>query len=361
MDDQPAGGVRAPAAGEPLPDPPNPRLVAPVRWRRIAGDEVEQWNEKQARWVRQRAWSGDVLEGLEKGEGFRDLVARVLCRHPDVLDATRAARTVRNFLYNLRRQGAVGMDFPPPPPVFAGRYETLRELGRGGVGVAWLARDRETDREVVVKHAWDYFAPMARTEANLRREVDVMRRLDHPGIVRAADVFEREGRIHLVRDFVDGDDLLSARPKDVDGLRRDLRRVLEILDHAHGRGLLALDLRPANFLRGLDGAPMLIDVGTFADMVDGAATFERAVGSPGFASPEMVAQRRVTVRSDVWGAGRLAFALATGLVPQKQWTVKDVEARLADHPLRAAVLAWCADRVEDRPIDARAAAASLSG
>lgn len=332
-------------------DPPNPRLLRAVRWRwSDARDAVEAWSEPRGRWVRQRPWTGAVLAGLERGEDYPALVARVRRFRPDQFGERLAAHTVRQYLYSLYRLGHVRMDFDAPPDVFADRYETVRELGRGGIGVAWLCRDRTTDHLVVVKHAWGYFREAHRCDEYVRKEADVMRALNHPGIVAYHDAFERGGLLHLVRGFVDGRDLLVEGPLAESEVRRMGRAISSILAHLHHRGFLLLDLRPANFIvDAARNAPILLDVGLCEPHRGGQVQFPSAMGSPGFAAPEMLQRHVATARSDVWGFGRLLFYLATDIVPRRTWTSQDLAHRLPRTPLASLILDLAADDPAQRP------------
>jgi serine/threonine protein kinase len=338
--------------GAELLDPQRPRLVRPVSWRWSDDPErgriVEALHERTGEWVAQRAWSGIVLEALDAGgEEYDVLVRRVLERHPEYKES-QARLAVRRYLYGLWVEGNVSLEFPPPPKTFADRYQVVRELGRGGVGVAWLCKDAQTGDDVVVKHAWNYFHPTSVTDEFMRKEADVMRRLDHPGIVRLAETFEEGGLLHLVREFADGAPIRSLARDGVPGVAM---RIAAILEHLHARGYLILDLRPANFLRGPDGRVMLIDVGLCRALDDGEVRLPGAMGTPGFISPEVVDTRTATVRTDVFGFGRLLFTLLAGTLPRGGWGPDELAARLGEDPYRDLVLRLCASDPAMRPGD----------
>lgn len=337
---------------------PEYAVVRPLRWTQ-AEDRVDLFDPERQRWIALSPWTADVLQGVQDGAPLRDIADRIETRD-DARKRQKAVTRVKRFVYSLSRLGYVDLPLPPPPPRFQDRYEVVRELGRGGVGVAYLCRDTATPNrsELVVKRAWDFLQPYAITEAAMRREAKVMRSLDHPGIARYRDEFELDGHLHLVRDFVRGDDLsqvLGVGIPDLDERRRAIAGVADVLVHLHDRGYVLLDLRPSNFLRvPPHGDVNLLDVGGCRELPPEGLTFHRRVGSPGFMSPEMAADKRADARSDVWGLGRLLAFLGTGGLPAPD---DDAEALARRAPPEDAPLLrrLAADDPADRPATMRAA------
>lgn len=349
---------------------PEFRVLRIPRWRvdgeRILVDDAE--TDVEQSW---NLWTGDILTGLAAGETFPQLVDRIQARWPDK-ERLWCEATVRRFFYTLHRLKAIELVFEAPKSFGEGRYETRKELGRGGVGVAWLCRDRETEREVVVKRAWDYFAPLAKTDALIRDETKVMRDLDHPGIAKAYDAFEENGLFHLVREFARGEELSRWRGKGVADpiVRRKLAGdIADIVGSLHESGYLLLDLRPANFfVEPATMRPMLIDVGHCKPLADGVVDLGipkpgRAHGSPGFAAPETL-EGKATVRTDVWGFGRLYYFICTGQLPKQPMGLADLLAKMdaLDVPEedREVVARCAAERIDERPATMREVAALLS-
>lgn len=336
------------------------RVLRPVEWRR-EGEHVEIWDAKHARRVVLSAWTAPVLEAIAEEAPLARLAELVPSRASSRRRAQKADARARRLVFGLAQMGNLHIPVEEPPVLIAERYERLRELGRGGVGVAYLYEDRHDARRVVVKRAWDFLQPYATTEDAMRREVAVLRRLDHPGIVRLLDAFEIDGRMHVVREFLDGDDLVRAAGA---GWTDDARRrrvgaaLADILAHLHARGYLLLDLRPANFLLRADDEPVLIDVGQCRDAPEGHLSFPRAIGSPGFTSPEMEAHARVDTRSDLWGLGRLLHHLARGSAPPRA-TSEELLASAQGLPERDLLARLLADKPDARPASATDVARTL--
>jgi len=202
-----------------------------------------------------------------------------------------------------------------------GRYEVQGEVGRGGLGVVYRARDPERGDEVALKlllHAGEH------ARRRLRREIRALARLAHPHLVGVRDVTEHRGRPVLVMDLVPGRSLeerlrASGRvePRLAARWTRELARALE---HAHGRGVLHRDLKPANVLLRDDGAALLVDFGLAKEVDASLSRLTRTgtfLGTPGYWSPEQATGEldRVGVRSDVYGLGATLYAALTGRPP----------------------------------------------
>jgi serine/threonine protein kinase len=349
--------------------PPTFRVLRLPRWRkevaRVLVEDPDAGIEQS--W---NLWTAEVLVGLENAEPYERLVDRVQALWPDHARAWCDA-TVRRFFYTLSRFNVIELVIDQPTTFAEGRYHVRKELGRGGVGIAWLCTDARDMREVVVKRAWDYFAPLERTDALMRQEAKVMAHLDHPSIARSYDTFETDGLLHLVREFAPGEELSRWRGKGVDASARQGLglSIADIVAHLHERGYLLLDLRPANFF--VEPATMrarLIDVGHCKEHAGGRVELGkpragRAHGSPGFAAPETI-EGQASQATDVWGFGRLYYFIATGQVPKHSERDVDLAQKMktlgtpeADQHI---VLACAAQDVEARPPTMRDVTAMLA-
>jgi eukaryotic-like serine/threonine-protein kinase len=219
-------------------------------------------------------------------------------------------------LANLRR-----LDESPPPQTE--RYEILDELGRGGMGVVYRARDRQLEREVALKVGSD--ALSASSIQRLQREARVLATLEHPGIVPVHDVGTLDdGRIFYVMRRVRGDTLaerLQANIARGEALRTFIR-ICDTLAFAHAHGVIHRDLTPRNIMLGPFSEVMVLDWGVAKvrnmPRADGSAPSSRAaadgpttmdgavIGTPGYVAPEqMGAAADVDERADVYALGRI--------------------------------------------------------
>lgn len=310
------------------------RLAKSVKWRRIENGQVELLDDEGRFWTRYGPNVAPILESLNAGHDLRRIVADMHTRLPDHKYGHVKA-IVRSFIFGLGVSGHVEITLPPTPAVFVGRYEKIKELGRGGQGIAWLARDRAASGPdlVVIKHAWNFVQSFRRCEAGLRAEAEVMADLSHPAIVRFHDGFEIEGRYHMVREYVEGDDLAIYNSTGVPqpARRREIgRAIAEALAHVHERGWLFLDLKPTNFMIEANGRVRVCDIGLCRRLVEGGVALKAPIGSRGYAAPEVVAATTATTRSDVFGFGRLYTFLVTGKKPRQGETPESTLARVRE-------------------------------
>ncbi len=215
------------------------------------------------------------------------------------------------------------------------RYELLRELGRGGMAVVYLARDRELGREVAVKVIHAQHAADDETVSRMEREARTVARLDHSCIVTLYESRHlADGSLALVMQYVPGGTLKEAIRRDgpfaFDRAERVLRDLAEALAYAHGRRIVHRDVKPGNvYLDEETGRALLADFGIarWADAEE--LTMEgTALGTPTYMSPEQIDGLAVDGRSDLYSLGLVGYEMLTGRRP---WEGATLYATIYNH------------------------------
>jgi WD40 repeat protein len=254
-------------------------------------------------------------------------------------DLTAPVREVSQILVEEARSypsggangGTVGTSTTPGRTV--GDYEILGEIGRGGMGVVYKARDRKLGRLVAVKMLRSAGTASPAELARFLAEARAKARLDHPHVVPVHEVGESDGVPYLVMALVEGGSLqarLAGGPLPAGEAARLARQVADAIQHAHGRGVLHRDLKPQNILlhygeetspdRAVRGAA-LAKVSDFGiarlEGQDGLTATGEVLGTPGYMAPEQASGRPgdVGTHSDVYGLGALLYCLLTGRPP----------------------------------------------
>src|SRR6185312_4706899 len=215
----------------------------------------------------------------------------------------------------------------------AGRYSLERELGRGGMGVVYLAREVRLDRLVAIKLLPPEFAAHDKLRARFLREARTAARLSHPYIVPIHSVDEIGEFVFYVMAYVDGETLtqrVAARgPIPPGEATRILREVAWALAYAHAQGVIHRDIKPANILleRGTERA-MVTDFG-IARLAHASGDVEgELLGTPEYMSPEQASGDPLDGRSDLYSLGVVGFFAVTGQLP---FTGTSAQSFLAQH------------------------------
>jgi predicted Ser/Thr protein kinase len=203
-----------------------------------------------------------------------------------------------------------------------GDYELLAEIGHGGMGVVYRARQRSLDRVVAIKMMT--LGPGSSTELvkRFRAEAVSAASLHHPNIVAIHDVGIHEGRHFFVMDYVEGQSLtrlVGNQPLPAKRAAAYLQTIAEAVHYAHERGILHRDLKPSNVLIDAQDQPHVVDFG-LARQLEGDSELTvtgQVLGSPQYLPPEQAAGQRgrVSRRTDVYALGATLYHLLTGRPP----------------------------------------------
>ena len=206
------------------------------------------------------------------------------------------------------------------PPALLGPYlELLDELGHGGMGTVWRARDLRLDREVAVKILRPALASEPDAQKRFEREARALALLSHPGIVAVHDVGQEGDQRYIVMELVSGSSLARLLPVPVERACQIAVGLCEALAYAHSKGLVHRDVKPENVLIDAGGHAKLTDFGIARASAAGTDwTVTRAglaVGTPQYMAPESLAGAAPEPRMDVYSVGVVLSQMIVGLNP----------------------------------------------
>jgi serine/threonine protein kinase len=207
----------------------------------------------------------------------------------------------------------------------AAHYELDCEIGRGGMGIVYRAKDRRLKRQVAIKLLPPELAFRSEIKSRFLREAETAAQLSHPNIVPIYTVDEQESLVFFVMAYISGDNLAKRLHErgvlTVEESRKILREVAEALTYAHDRGVVHRDIKPDNILLdAVTGRSMVTDFG-IARAMDSAGDSRltatgMAIGTPAYMSPEQAAgEREIDGRSDLYSLGILGYQMLTGEPP----------------------------------------------
>jgi len=211
---------------------------------------------------------------------------------------------------------------PSPMLMDFGDYELLEQIGRGGQGVVFRARQKSLNRTVALKvigvGQWATKAHLKR----FRREAEATAALEHPGIVPIHEVAERDGSCYFSMKFIEGgqlDEVVRRKPMSIRQAAELIAKVARTVHHAHEHGILHRDIKPGNILLDAGGEPHLTDFG-LARLVESDSTITctmEVLGTPSYMAPEQAMGNNGAVNeaTDIYGIGAVFYQLLTGHPP----------------------------------------------
>ncbi|NNE67040.1 MAG: protein kinase [Pyrinomonadaceae bacterium] len=262
--------------------------------------------------------------------------------------------------------------------VLADRYRIINLLGKGGMGEVYKAEDLELEQTVALKFLPEELSKNEDLLKRFRGEVRTARQVSHNNVCRVFDIGETDGLYYLTMEFIEGDDLsillnrIGRLPSDK---AVEISREIALgLNAVHKAGILHRDLKPANIIIDSKGEARITDFG-IAGLEEDLQGAESRVGTPAYMSPEQIAGKEVTQRSDVYSLGLLLYEIFTGtqafegatvdeLLKKQRSTNPTSASKIVDgiDPSVEALINRCLEKVPaDRPAKALEVAMSLPG
>lgn len=215
-------------------------------------------------------------------------------------------------------QATVDFISPPPsaPSAMTERYEILAEVGRGGMGVVYKARDRETSEIVALKVLKPEIAAETSVMERFKNELRLARKITHKNVCRIHEFNRTETSAYISMEMVEGDSLRSVLARFGPlSLRKGLdlaRQMCQGLAEAHAQGVVHRDLKPENIMLDRTGNAKVMDFGIARAVDVGAATTGTIVGTPAYMAPEQAEGKPVDRRTDIYSLGLILYEMFAG-------------------------------------------------
>ena len=222
-----------------------------------------------------------------------------------------------------------------------GGFEIREIIGRGGMGVVYIARDTKLDRLVAVKSIPPEFQKNATTQARFKREAKLLASLNHPNIAVIHEIIEQDdGADYLILEYVPGETLAERLAREPFKLQEALsisQQIAEAVSAAHEKGVVHRDLKPGNVKIMPDGRVKVLDFGLAKATASEGKPVEttvtlpgRIMGTPAYMSPEQARGKDTDRRTDIWSFGCIMYQMLTGRLPFEGETATDTLARIIE-------------------------------
>jgi len=206
--------------------------------------------------------------------------------------------------------------------LFAGRYQVLEELGKGGMGCVYRVYDTKIEEEVALKLIKPEIAEDDKNIKRFSRELTTARKIIHPNIARLYEILEDQGTTFITMEYIPGEDLKKflqrAAPLSTGKSLEIAKQICEGLVEAHKSGVIHRDLKPQNIMIDKNGNARIMDFGIARTLESAHLTEPNMImGTPEYMPPEQAEGREADARSDIYSMGIILYEMLTGRTPFK--------------------------------------------
>ena len=203
---------------------------------------------------------------------------------------------------------------------FAGRYQIIEEIGKGGMGKVYKAQDTEIKEKVALKLIKPEISADRKTIERFQNELKFARKIGHRNVCRMYDLNKEEGSYYITMEYVSGEDLKSfirrSEKLSVGKAISIAKQVCDGLSEAHRLGVVHRDLKPSNIMIDNEGNARIMDFGIARSLKEKGITGAGVmIGTPEYMSPEQVEGKEVDQRTDIYALGVILYEMVTGRVP----------------------------------------------
>lgn len=201
-----------------------------------------------------------------------------------------------------------------------GHFQILEKIGEGGLASIYKAYDSPQNRVLAIKMVFPYFEPSKVLYKRFMDEGEMLKKLNHPNIVRVLEVGESEGKPYLAMEYISGGTLkhLMKKPMPWQDAVSLLSPIARALEYIHSHGVIHGDVKPSNILITESGEPLLSDFGLAQignDSIEGVLSPSNGVGTPAYMAPEQFQGQTVDFRADIYALGTVLYEMVTGRKP----------------------------------------------
>jgi non-specific serine/threonine protein kinase len=221
-----------------------------------------------------------------------------------------------------------------------GSFEIVEMIGRGGMGVVYLARDTKLKRSVAIKSMPVELQAHSTARTRFRREAELLASLNHPNIAVIHEIVEEKKSSYLILEYIAGQTLaerIAQEPLNLEEALSIGQQVAEAVSAAHDKGVIHRDLKPGNIKITPEGKVKVLDFGLAKASVSDGKSGETAVtepgrvmGTPAYMSPEQACGKSTDKRSDIWSFGCLMYEMLAGHLPFEGETATEILARIIE-------------------------------